>query len=195
MNSELLISIVNQVIYVPIRHHYKCRAIITYVVRALQISLFMQNKANFVKAQMNVNKAITRDYENRTLSGSGKNKANSKPIKANLLNAQMNVNKVLTKDYENKSNWAICENKPNIKPKQTQTNPISKAKKCYRCCTSFVRVEITNRRRSLRPWVLMFFARLILVCRVSENLFLLCRRQQKDTVRFYSGRAGSRGAL
>jgi len=41
----------------------------------------------------------------------------------------MNVNKVLSKDYEKISNWAICENKPNIKPKQTQTKPISKAKK------------------------------------------------------------------
>jgi hypothetical protein len=40
----------------------------------------------------------------------------------------MNVCTVLTKDYENKSNWAICENKANINPKQSQTNPISKAK-------------------------------------------------------------------
>jgi hypothetical protein len=85
----------------------------------------MQNKANFPDDQMNVNKVSAKDYENKTLGGNGKNKANSKPIKANLLNAQINVNNVLTKDYENKSNWALCENKPN-------TKPISEAKKC--CC-------------------------------------------------------------
>ena len=45
--------------------------------------LFMQNKPNFPDAQMNVNKEITKDYENETLSGCGKNKPNSKPNKAN----------------------------------------------------------------------------------------------------------------
>ena len=121
----------NPVIYVPIRH-YICRAISTFVVRALQIRPFMQNKANFPDSQMNVNKVLTKDYENETLSGSGKNKANTNPNKANtnpnkanLLNDQMNVNKVLTKDYENKLNWAIFENKPNSNPIQTQTKPIS----------------------------------------------------------------------
>jgi hypothetical protein len=74
----------------------------------------MQNKANFRKSQMNVNKVLSRDYGNKTLGERGKNKANSKPNKANLLNDQMNVCTVLTKDYENKSNWAICENKANI---------------------------------------------------------------------------------
>ncbi len=39
----------------------------------------MQNKANFPKSQMNVNKVLTMDYENKTLGGCGKNKANSKP--------------------------------------------------------------------------------------------------------------------
>ncbi|HIJ52851.1 MAG TPA: hypothetical protein HPP66_06810 [Planctomycetes bacterium] len=48
MNNELFISIVNQVIYVPIWHHYKCRAIITYVASALQISpLLCKTKPNF----------------------------------------------------------------------------------------------------------------------------------------------------
>jgi len=45
----------------------------------------------------------------------------------------MNVNKVLTKDYEKMSNWAICENKPNSNPIQTQTKPISEAKKADAC--------------------------------------------------------------
>jgi hypothetical protein len=85
----------------------------------------MQNEANFPKSQMNVNKALTKDYEKRTLGQSGKNKAKTKPNKANLQKAQMNVNKVLTKDYENKSNWALCENKANTNPIQTQSNPIS----------------------------------------------------------------------
>jgi len=46
--------------------------------------------------------------------------------------AKMNVNKVLTKEYEKKLNWALYENEPNSNPKQTQSNPISKGKKCCR---------------------------------------------------------------
>ena len=88
----------------------------TTVEKPLQISSFMQNKANFRKAQMNVTKVLTRDYENKTLGERGKNKANSKPNKANLLNAQMNVNKVLTKEYEKMSNWALYENEPKTNP-------------------------------------------------------------------------------
>jgi hypothetical protein len=76
----------------------------------------MQNKANFRKSQMNVNKALTMDYKNKTLGQRGKNKANSKPNKANFQKAQMFVTTFLTKEYGNKSNWALFENKPNSKP-------------------------------------------------------------------------------
>jgi hypothetical protein len=96
--------------------HYICRLSTTNVVCALQINSFMQNKANFQDAQMNVNNALTKAYENKTLGERGKNKANSKPNKANLQNAQINVNFYSTRDYENKSNWAICENKANTNP-------------------------------------------------------------------------------
>jgi len=41
----------------------------------------MQNKPNFRKSQMNVNKVLTKDYENKTLGERGKNKPNSNPIK------------------------------------------------------------------------------------------------------------------
>ncbi|MHC4424159.1 MAG: hypothetical protein ACYSWR_05765, partial [Planctomycetota bacterium] len=43
--------------------------------------------------------------------------------KPNYLDAQMNVSSVLTKDYENKTTLQM-------RGKQTQSNPISKAKKC-----------------------------------------------------------------
>ena len=88
----------------------------TTVENSLQISSFMQNKANFPDDQMNVNKVLTKDYENIANCKPGENKANSKPNKANLLNDQMNVNKVLTKDYENISNWTLDENKANTNP-------------------------------------------------------------------------------
>jgi len=104
---------------------YICRDIITFVGRALQISLFMQNKPNLLDVQMNVNKVLTKDYENKTLGERGKNKANSKPIKPNFPDTQMNVSKVLTKDYENIANCKLCENKANTNPIQTQTKPIS----------------------------------------------------------------------
>ena len=85
----------------------------------------MQNKANFRKSQMNVNKVLTRDYEKKTLGERGKKQSQTNPNKANFQKAKMNVNKVLTKDYENMSNWAICQNKPNSNPIRTQSNPIS----------------------------------------------------------------------
>ena len=79
-----------------------CRVSSTFVMSALQIRLFMQNKANFRKSQMNVNKVLTKDYEQKTLGQRGK----SKPIKAN----QSQLKPIL------------CQNKAN-------SNPISKTKK------------------------------------------------------------------
>ncbi|HIJ53038.1 MAG TPA: hypothetical protein HPP66_07770, partial [Planctomycetes bacterium] len=52
----------------------------TFVENALQIALFMQNKPNFQKAQMNVSRVSTKDYEDETLGERGKNKPNSNPI-------------------------------------------------------------------------------------------------------------------
>ena len=52
----------------------------TTVESALQIALFMQNKPNFRKSQMNVNNVLTKNYEKRTLGERGKNKPNSNPI-------------------------------------------------------------------------------------------------------------------
>jgi len=59
---------------------YNCRETFTDVMSALQIRLFMQNKPNFQKAQMNVNMVLTMDYEKWTLGQRGKNKPNSNPI-------------------------------------------------------------------------------------------------------------------
>jgi len=59
----------------------------------------MQNKANFLESQMNVNIYNTMDYENKSNWTLGENKPNSKPIKPNFRKAQMNVNSFITKDY------------------------------------------------------------------------------------------------
>jgi len=51
--------------------------------RALYKStLFIQNKPNFQKSQMNVCIFTQKAYENETLSRRGKNKPNTNPIKA-----------------------------------------------------------------------------------------------------------------
>ncbi|GAG51391.1 unnamed protein product [marine sediment metagenome] len=42
----------------------------------------MQNKPNFPDAQMNVNKVLTRDYENIANSKLCENKPNTKPIQS-----------------------------------------------------------------------------------------------------------------
>ena len=63
----------------------------------------MQNKANFRKSQMNVNKLLTKDYENETLGKRGKKQSQTKPNKAKFKKAKMNVTSILTVGYENKS--------------------------------------------------------------------------------------------
>ena len=52
----------------------------TTVEMPLQIDLFMQNKPNFQKSQMNANLYNTTDYENKWQRRVRKNKPNSNPI-------------------------------------------------------------------------------------------------------------------
>jgi hypothetical protein len=51
---------------------------------ALQNHLFMQNKANFQKVKLNVNKVLTKDYDQMDTWSIRKNKPNSKPIQTQL---------------------------------------------------------------------------------------------------------------
>ncbi len=85
----------------------------TFVENPLQINLFMQNKPNFRKAQMNANVFITKDYENKSDWTLGENKPNSKPISEK---AKMNVNLYVIKEYENETAFRLQK----YKPKQTQ---------------------------------------------------------------------------
>ncbi len=97
------------VIYVPTRH-YICRE------RSTNQLLFMQNKPNFRKSQMNVNPYNTTDYENIANWTLGQNKPKTNPIKANFRKAQMNVNSLITKDYRKNDTFAVQKNKPNSNP-------------------------------------------------------------------------------
>ncbi len=91
-------------------HHYICRE------HSTNQLLFMQNKPNFRKAQMNVSSILTTDYENIANWTLGENKPNSNPIKPNFRKAQMNVNSLITKDYRKKDDFAVRKNKPNSNP-------------------------------------------------------------------------------
>jgi len=64
-------------------------------------NLFMQNKANFRKSQMNVSTILTKDYENKTLGEHEKKQSQTKPNKAKFKKAKMNVTSIITKGYEN----------------------------------------------------------------------------------------------
>jgi hypothetical protein len=75
--------------HLSIINNHLAFGIFTLVESALQIRPFMQNKANFRKSQMNVNKVLTKDYEKRTLGERGKNKPNTNPIKPNFRKAKM----------------------------------------------------------------------------------------------------------
>ncbi len=89
---------------------YNCRDTFTDVMSALQIRPFMQNKANFRKSQMNVNKVLTKDYEKKTLGERGKNKANTNPIQT---------------QYKANSNPIQSQNKPNTKPNKANQTQFS----------------------------------------------------------------------
>ena len=82
---------------------YTCRETFTDVMSALQIKLFMQNKAKFRKVKLNVNKVLTKDYDKKGTWSCGKNKANTKPIQSQF--------------------------KPNTKPIQSQYKPKTKPNK------------------------------------------------------------------
>jgi len=74
------------------------------------MTLFMQNKANLLDAQMNVSSVRTTNYEQITMNNANKKQTQYKP---NFRNAQMNVSSVLTKYYENETAFRLRENKPN----------------------------------------------------------------------------------
>ena len=86
----------------------------TSVENPLQISLFMQNKPNVKDAEINVNSYMKSKYEKLDTWLSGKNKANSNPIKPNFKKAKMNVSLTLTKDYRKKGDFIVRINKPNF---------------------------------------------------------------------------------
>ncbi len=88
----------------------------TSVENPLQIDLFMQNKPNFQKSQMNVNLYNTTDYERKRNWTLGQSKPNSNPIKPNLRKAKMNVNLYVIEDYRKIDDFAVRKNKPNSNP-------------------------------------------------------------------------------
>jgi len=111
-NNELLMSIENQTL-AHFRHFSSLftKFPSTTVVSALQIAHFMQNKPNFQKAQMNVSRVSTRDYDKWTLGEHGKNKPNSNPI-------QTQSNPIKANKMPKQTQY-----KPKTKPIQTQNKP------------------------------------------------------------------------
>jgi len=79
-------------------------------------SLFMQNKPNFRKSQMNVNIYYTKVYKNETAFRRRKNKPNSNPIKPNCRKGKIDAKCVFTKGYRKKDDFAVRKNKPNSNP-------------------------------------------------------------------------------
>jgi len=82
-------------------------------------------KANFRKAQMNVNSLITKDYRKYDDFAARKNKPNSNPIPAT---PKMNANLFVTKDYENETAFRLRKNKSKQSQFQTAHLPIDRMK-------------------------------------------------------------------
>jgi hypothetical protein len=68
--------------------------------KTLQIKLFMQNKAKFKKVKLNVNKVLTRGYDQLDTWSIRKKQSQTNPNKAKLKKAKMNVTTYITKDYK-----------------------------------------------------------------------------------------------
>ncbi|NIP26627.1 MAG: hypothetical protein GWN67_16860 [Phycisphaerae bacterium] len=85
---------------------YICRDTLTHVMSALQIQLFLQNKAKFRKVKLNVNKVLTMDYDQMDTWSIRTKQSQTNPNKAK-------TNPILAKktQYEPNSN----PNKPNFK--------------------------------------------------------------------------------
>jgi len=90
-----------------LRFSYFARlGISTTVESALQIHLFMQNKANFQKSQMNVTHLLTMNYEKKDTWSSGKNKPNTNPIQTQYkANTKPIQSQFKPNSNPNKPNW------------------------------------------------------------------------------------------
>jgi hypothetical protein len=105
-----------------INNHLAFGGIFTTVERSLQIRPFCTNKPNFRKSQINVSKVLTKDYDNKTLSGHGKNKPNTNPIQTQY---KPNTNPIQTQ-YKPNTNPIQTQYKANQSQNKPKTNPISR---------------------------------------------------------------------
>ncbi len=110
-----------------LRHFNSLYSPSTLVENPLHIDLFMQNKPNFQKSQMNAHLYNTTDYERKRDWTLSENKPNSNPNKPNLRKAKMNINTTLTKDYRKKDDFVVRINKPNFQNAKNERKLI-----CYR---------------------------------------------------------------
>jgi hypothetical protein len=106
---------------------YNCRETFTNVMSALQIHLFLTNKPNFRKSQMNVTDLLIREYDKMDTWSIGKNKPNSNPIQTQF--------------------------KPNQSQYKANTNP-NKAN--FKGKNMLLRITINPRRELQRQIVLIF---------------------------------------
>jgi release factor glutamine methyltransferase len=97
---------------------YISRETITDVMSALQIHLFMQNKAKLRKVKLNVNKVLTMNYDQMDTWPIRKKQSQTNPNKAKFKKAKMNVTSILTKDYENKSPFCAPKRQSQISKRQ-----------------------------------------------------------------------------
>jgi hypothetical protein len=96
---------------------YNCRDTFTGVMSALQNHIFLQNKPNFRKSQVNVTEVLTTNYEQLDTWSIRKNKPNTKPIqtqfKANQSQNKPNTNpnkpnfKILPQRVERTKEWKL----------------------------------------------------------------------------------------
>ena len=96
----------------------------TTVESALQISSFMQNKANLMDALMNVNLYNTTDYENKWQRTLGENKPNTNPIQSQSKPKQTQFTGCSNEHNSLSRNKLRKKGPIRLAQEQSQTNPI-----------------------------------------------------------------------
>ncbi len=120
----------------------------------------MQNKANFLDAQMNVNKVSTKEYENNSNWTLGKNKPKQTQFPKSPNECKLTYNKGLQKKRRFRSPKKQTQFKPNSNPVLPALRSFSEGGSlCLRCLCPRCAVEWANFRQEMpkMPYLPAFF--------------------------------------
>jgi len=124
---------------------YICKDTFTDVMSALQIELFLQNKAKFQKVKLNLNQVLTRDYDQMDTWSIRKNEPKTNPI-------EPKTNPILTNKTPIRTQFKHKQTQ--FKPKQTQfqkQNYTGRDCLCDKSTATFTKDNVNRNCFSVNP--------------------------------------------